>query len=92
MENFIPYEKPRKGTFSVHKTDPSEYTVNGWTCIPVQDTIIGEDEDTYVTRLLESYYDEWVGDSKRTVKGKICLGYHKSRLIKWDAVQLTIFD
>ena len=91
IENFTKYDQPRKGTFSVHKTDPAIYNKNGWVCVPVQDTIIGEDEDTYVTRILDSSYDEWVGDTKRTVKGKICMGYHKSRLIKWDAVQLSLF-
>jgi len=60
--------------------------------VPVKAIIIGETDDCYVTRILDSSYDEWVGDSKRRVTGKICLGYHKTRLIKWEAIQLSIFD
>jgi hypothetical protein len=91
MEDFIPYPKPKKGSFLI-ESDPAEYNEKGWAQVPVSAIIIGETDDCYVTRILDYYYDEWVGDLKETVTGKICLGYHKTRLIKWEAIQLSIFD
>ena len=90
MEDFIKYDREKKGSFSVEK-EPAEYNSKGWAMVPVNAIIISETDDCYVTRILDSKYDEWVGDAKKTVTGKICLGYHKSRLIKWEAMQLSLF-
>lgn len=91
MDVFIKYDSPKKGSFLV-LSEQGEYNSKGWVQVPVNDIIIGETDDCYVTRILDSKYDEWVGDEKKTVTGKICLGYHKTRLIKWEAMQLSLFD
>lgn len=70
------YEQPRKGLFSRHgKWIKGE----GWASIPTESLIIGEDEISYVYEI------------RKTEAGEIALGWHKSRLIKWEATQLSIF-
>jgi len=85
MEDFIKYDSPKKGSFWV-LSEQGEYNSKGWVQVPVNAIIIGETDDCYVTRILDSTYDERVGDAKKTVTGKILLAYHKTRLIKWEAM------
>jgi hypothetical protein len=80
MEDFIKYDSPKKGSFWVLSEQ------KGRVQVPVNAIIIGETDDCYVTRILDSTYDERVGDAKKTVTGKILLAYHKTRLIKWEAM------
>ena len=82
LYNFIPFEYPRKGLFSVSK---SHYTAQEVSII------IGEADDTYVTRLQESEQGHWEGD--KVVKERFILpvGIHKTRLIQWTEGQLPLF-
>ena len=89
LYNFKKYDIPKRGVFSI-TTD--EY-VNGWVCREEENLIIGETDDTFVTRLLKTGHGEWVGDVVIQTKYILPVGIHKSRLIKWLAgVQLTLFD
>lgn len=88
MMFFRAYESPKFGIFSI-TTD--KYGSDGWICKHEKYKIIGEYNETYVTRLVKSVQGEWIDDKvvKRTYI--LPIGIHKSRLIKWTSGQLSIF-
>lgn len=89
LYGFVPYETPRLATY---RSPGNEYDLNkgGWVDIPKTVLIIGEDEHLYVTRLRNSEHGEWT-DEKILYKYIIPDGFHKSRLIKWEDTQLSLF-
>ena len=88
LYNFIRYDSPKFGIFSI---TTSEYQ-NGWVSKEVEYKIIGEDDNSYVTHLLQSGHGEWVGDIVIRKEYILPIGIHKSRLVKWVPGQLSIFD
>ncbi|MBK9728453.1 MAG: hypothetical protein IPO86_10075 [Saprospiraceae bacterium] len=98
MDNFnllLDYQKyqiPKKGIFRIEK-NPAEYKLpGGWVRVEVEETIIGETNDTYVTRFQNSNHGEWIGDLVFKRYYTFPIGLHKSRFVKWVGYQLSIFD
>jgi len=84
LYDFVKYDSPRKGLFRVEKHNGAYTLEGGWEFEEKELIIIGEIDINYVEKLVP--YNE--------NKNKICLlpiGVHKSRLIKWCNIQLTIF-
>lgn len=82
LYNYKPYTIPRSGFFLV---ETGEYRLpKGWIQKAVKETIIGETDNDFVTELIESGYGEWVGDKVIQHQYILPIGYHKSRLFKWD--------
>lgn len=92
-KNFVRYGIPKKGLFLVPDDDSKkEYCLkNGWPTKEVAILIIGEDEFSYVQRLLTGETGYWEGDQVIQYKTYTTVGPHKSRLIKWMPIQLTFF-
>jgi hypothetical protein len=82
LYDFNPYRYPRKGLFSVSK---SHYTAQEVSII------IGETDDTYVTRLKESKQGYWEGDKVVQERFVLPIGIHKTRLIQWTEGQLQLY-
>lgn len=81
------YAEPVAGLFGI---DAGEWGVNGWVVRNDLITIIGETEDTYVYRLLETGHGEWVGEEVIEYEYVLPIGVHKSRLIRWEGIQLLL--
>jgi hypothetical protein len=81
------YLHPKKGLFSVH----AGIWQNGWLQKEEEAKIIGEDADSYITRIVPSSHGEWVGDQVIERHYNTSLGYHKSRLLRWLPTQLALF-
>lgn len=82
LYNFIKYDTPKIGVFSV---ETGEYkALIGWVKKEEEASIIGETDNSYVTRLLESQHGEWVGNKVVQHKYILPIGIHKSRLIRWS--------
>ena len=93
LYNYIAYDCPRRGIFSVMK-NPNEYKMpNGWVQVEVERIIIGEDDDCYVEQLLKTERGEWVGEVVVEKKYILPIGLHKSRLVRWiGGDQLSLFS
>lgn len=88
LNNFIPYDTPVLATYA---HDVNKYELSkGWQTEERTVWVIGEDELLYVTELRMSEHVEWI---KKRVLYKYMLpsGFHKSRLIRWEATQLSLF-
>jgi len=88
LYNYKAYPHPRKAIFSI---DTNVYGRNGWVHKDEEHTIIGEDFDCYVTKLLSSGHGEWVGEEVIQRTYILPIGIHKSRLVKWVDTQLELF-
>ena len=83
LYNYKPYEVSKVGVFEV---ETGEYKLPGrWVKREEENIIIGETDDCYVTRLLESGCGEWVGDGVVKREYILPIGLHKTRLIRWMA-------
>lgn len=91
LYNFIPYDMPRLATYS-HPGNKYDLKKGGWQNIPKTVLVIGEDEHSFITELRpsESEEGEWT-DKYVLYKFILPLGFHKSRLIKWEDTQLSLF-
>jgi hypothetical protein len=91
LYGFKKYPQPRKALFLVDKEDGGYSLPGGWETELEEILIIGESNNCFVHRLLETERGEWVG--KKVVKTKLVLpiGVHKSRLVRWTSGQLEIF-
>lgn len=77
LYNFHAYEFPKKGMFNgIGKQE--------------EHLIIGECDDLYVERLLNSGHG--IGDEVIEQKYILPIGLHKSRLINWSAPELDVLD
>ncbi len=89
--NYQHYDNPKHGIFKIEKS-PSEYILpGGWVYVETEIKIIGETNDEYVTRFIESEYEN-DGDIIFKSKNTYPSGIHKSRFIKWVDSQLELFD
>jgi hypothetical protein len=90
LYNYKAYENPLYGIFSVEIV-PNEYKLpEGWLCEEREFRIIGECDDSYVTRLQETTGNEWGVEVQD--KFVLPIGIHKSRFIRWVSNQLSLFD
>jgi hypothetical protein len=90
LYGFIKYDLPKFGVFNI---DTNEYKLpGGWIQKETEFKIIGETEDTFVTRLQEGGHGEWVGDVVIEEKYVLPIGIHKTRFVRWIPGQLSIFD
>lgn len=88
-DTLIMYDIPKLGIF---ERDTNEYGPDGWIQEPVDELIIGEDSDSYITRTFTSTTGYWTEDGLRYEEIEvIAIGPHKSRLIKWKDTQLSLF-
>jgi len=84
LYDFAKYDSPRKGLFRVEKYN-GEYSSEGvWEIEEKELIIIGEIDINYVEKLVT--YNE---NKNKTYL--LPIGVHKSRLIKWCNIQLTMF-
>lgn len=90
LYDYKPYSFARRGIFCIEK-EPAKYTVNGWAKVEKEYLVIGETDDTYVTRLMKSTHGEWVGDVVVKRRFTLPIGIHKTRLVKWVNGQLSLF-
>jgi hypothetical protein len=91
--NYKPYAASKKAIYS---QTGDEYGIDEktgalcWNSIEIETVVIGEDDLTYVTELLQSS----ISDTRDKDYGKSFLfpiGFHKSRLLKWIPIQLELF-
>ncbi len=87
--NFQSYPYPKKGLFNI-TTDEYKFP-DGWVLKREIEIIIGETDDTYVNKLIESEHGEWVGNTVVKHKYILPIGIHKSRFIEWQESQLSLF-
>lgn len=90
VENdFVEYSLPKKGVFHV---DTNEYKLSvGWLQKEEESLIIGETDDLFVNKLIPSGHGEWVGDIVIQHEYIVCIGYRKSRFVRWVSTQLSLF-
>lgn len=91
LYDFIKYPTPRKGLFSVEKPNGEYILPDGWEQELEEVLIIGEDNTCFVYNLKPSELGKWVGNEVIVEKFILPIGIHKSRLVKWTPVQLTLF-
>lgn len=83
LHNYKSYDKLKKGLFSVPKIDGKYSLSDGWENVEEEVSIIGEDDDTYVYKLLPTIEGKWVGKKVIHEEFLLPIGIHKSRLVKW---------
>ena len=88
-ETYIEYGIPRKGVFSV-TTDEYRFP-EGWVEKEEEGIIIGETDDCYVKRLINSGHGEWVDGQVIQRSYIVHVGYHKSRFVRWESTQIELF-
>lgn len=89
MISYSIYEFPKKGIF---KITTNEYRFpEGWVCKEEEYEIIGETDYGYVYKLIESGYDEWVGNKIIQHSYTLPIYIHKSRFVRWATTQLALF-
>lgn len=86
--NFVPYDVPRLATYN-HPGNEYKFPI-GWIDIPKTVLVIGETKDSYITELKNADHGEWT-DKKILYKYILPMGFHKSRFLKWEDTQLTLF-
>ena len=90
LYNFKRYAFPKFGLFNI---DTNQYRYpEGWVQKKSEYKIIGETDDCFVYKLIESGHGEWLGDNVIELKYILPIGIHKTRLVRWKEGQLTIFD
>lgn len=89
LYDFVAYDFPKLATFNY---PGNEYNLkkNGWQDFPKTVLVIGEDKNCYITNLCQSEHEEW-NDKRILYKYILPLGFHKSRFIRWEDTQLTLF-
>ncbi|MEO7176734.1 MAG: hypothetical protein ABIV51_12510 [Saprospiraceae bacterium] len=88
LYNYKPYPSPKIGIFSV---DTNKYQFpEGWVQRHERAVIIGEDDSCFVHRLKKSGHGEWVGEKVIKYKYILPIGYHKTRLVRWETGQLEL--
>lgn len=88
---YTPYEASKIGVFRV---ETGEYDLHGagWIQVEEDSLIIGESEDCYINRLLETSDSWWEGDKIVTTPNYLVpFGIHKSRFVRWKTTQLSLF-
>lgn len=83
------YHPHKVGLFNGYRNDPMKGTVES----QEEAVIIGDTKDEYVTRIMESSCP--MSDEMGKYETHYCypLGFHKSRLIKWQTgYQLNLFE
>jgi hypothetical protein len=86
-DDFKFFSEKKRGVFSIHPGN-GKYGKDGWESVLEEFDIIGEDDICYVCALKTLDYG-FEGVLKKDV---VALGVHKSRLQKWVATQLDLFD
>jgi hypothetical protein len=95
--NFKRYERPKK---AILYSNGNNYIYNnkencfGWEKIEKEETIIGEDETSYIIKLIK-YKECDINDINYNKIVLLPVGYHKSRLIKFiheSGQQLLLFE
>ena len=84
------WDNPRLGVFSV---ETGEYDLKiGWVQKEEKRLIIGEDNETFVYRTIESDY-HYIDFEHPLIKGNFIhgIGIHKTRFVKWIETQLQLF-
>jgi len=90
LYNYQAYESAKRGLFLI---ETGEYKLpGGWERALEENSIIGETDDTYVVRLLQSGHGEWVGDTVVQRSYTLPIGINKTRFVKWVNVQLSLFE
>ena len=90
---FKKYDIPKVGFFRVEKPNGKYILPGGWEQIVEKHLIIGEDDTTYINGLQPYEEGRWIGE-EYVENYKQCIlpiGIHKSRLIKWEPTQLSLF-
>lgn len=86
---FIEYSEPKLGVFLI---TTNEYRFpDGWVQKEEEILIIGEDDDSFVHRLLHTQHGEWIGDVVVQRELILPIGVHKSRFVRWQPTQLPLF-
>ena len=88
LYDFVSYDTPRLAIY--HHPGNIYKLPGGWIDEKKELLIIGETKDSYITELRESERGEWT-DKRILYKYILPLGFHKSRFIKWEETQLTLF-
>ena len=89
MYNYIPYEYPKNGLFGI--TSDIYKLPGGWVLVPEQYLIIGEDDHSFIYKIVKSGHGEWIGNKVMQLEYYLPIGLHKSRLIKWLPTQTILF-
>jgi hypothetical protein len=96
LYNFKPYSKPKKALYyqTGHEYIKDSTTgILGWSRIPVETIVIGENDTCYIEKLMEHE----CCNTDEPDYGEIVLlphGFHKSRLLRWidlPGEQLSLF-
>ena len=89
MKLFERYPFPR---VAVYNRPGEKYNLpGGWQDTPTDALVIGETEDEYVTKIMESETSYW--DEYGRYNASYCypFGFHKSRFIEWKEAQVALF-
>lgn len=82
---FTAYDNPVK---AVYKVETGEYKFPvGWVQKEVTDLVVGETTDCYVYYFLKTESDDWT-----KTKMTLPMGFHKSRLVRWETTQLQLIN
>lgn len=92
LYNYKPYNLPKNGLFSVMKDNAKYSLKSGCETENIQIKIIGETNNEFVYELKQSEQGYWIGDKVVTEKYILPMGIHKTRLVQWLNVQLSLFD
>jgi len=85
LYDYKPYSAPKKALYFQTGTnyvfDPNT-GISGWERVEVETTVIGEDNQCYIEKLVEHTISDTTNpDYAKTVL--LPIGFHKSRLLKW---------
>ncbi len=89
LYDYVPFDTPRLATYS-SSGDEYDLEKGGWVNFPKTVLVIGETKDSYITKLSDAEHGEWI-DKRILYKYILPLGFHKTRLIKWEDTQLSLF-
>ncbi len=87
LYDYLSYESPKIGLFKIHTGEWN----NGWLNNLVEYRIIGETEQEFIYKLLETGHGEWVGKEIIYHAYILPIGIHKTRLEYWINCQLSLF-
>lgn len=89
LYGFKKYSLPKKGVFSI---ETNKYYIKiGWINTTEESIIIGETDDCYIHKLINSEHGIWEGENVKIEKYILPIGYHKTRLVTWLNNQLSLF-
>lgn len=82
------YRQAKTGVFLV---ETNKYDIKvGWIRKEEEYSIIGENDEIYITRFLNSGYEVWEGTGKQQVNYTLPIGIHKTRFVRWKNIQLHL--